>query len=135
MDVDIVAIGDCACVAFDSALRGLKVVAIEERDFVRGVSFNLGTSLDFFKKRDAVSLFNILGEQKILSKLAPGIVKPVRLIVLQEDAGSFKQAILLGDVFATDLRLNILLLRRAERLGAVCINHADVELIEEVKKR
>ena len=96
-----------------------------------------------------------------MSKLAPGIVKPVRLIVLQEgdklehvisraevalysvltgnrakvinpdkvfniepviDAGSFKQAILLGDVFATDLRLNILLLRRAERLGAVCIN-------------
>ena len=50
MDVDIVAIGDCACVAFDSALRGLKVVAIEERDFVRGVSFNLGTSLDFFRK-------------------------------------------------------------------------------------
>ena len=27
--------------------------------------------------------------------------------------------------------MNILLLRRAERLGAVCINHADVELIEE----
>lgn len=116
-DFDVIIIGGGiigAGIARDAALRGLKVVLFEKKDFASGTTSGstrlIHGGLRYLEMLDFRLVRIDLKEREILLKIAPHLVKPLRFLVPYYDRGFFsrwklKLGMMLYDLLSFDKSL------------------------------
>jgi glycerol-3-phosphate dehydrogenase len=87
-DHDLLVIGagiQGACIAWDAALRGLRVALVERDDFGAATSANslriIHGGLRYFSRGDFPRMRESIGERAALLRIAPGLVHPLPVLV------------------------------------------------------
>jgi glycerol-3-phosphate dehydrogenase len=74
-----------ACIAWDAALRGLRVALIERDDFGAATSANslriIHGGLRYFSRGDLPRMRESIGERAALLRIAPGLVQPLPVLI------------------------------------------------------